>query len=229
MFPLAERSISGYTFGQRTWYTSHHLGVDYKAKSGTSLLAPFDGVITEVLTGFQGGKTIWFKPDNLNYVIRFMHLSEWKVTKGQRVTEGQEIAKTGNTGWITRGAHLHLDISVDKVDLDKAFPSNFVDPEGLNWDWKYVPTTPQPEPVSEPTPAIPESSPDFTITVSSKVGSAYFRSEPKRKAKVMAEYTNGTKINCNDVVKGDSIVGSDVWYKTKRSGYFIHSSVAKRN
>ena len=32
MFPLARREIGGYAFGQRTWYTSKHLGVDYKAK-----------------------------------------------------------------------------------------------------------------------------------------------------------------------------------------------------
>lgn len=134
MFPLKTRKIGGYKFGQKTWYTAHHLGVDYSAKLGTKLFAPFNGKIVQVLIGKQGGKTIWFKPDNDNVIIRFMHLSEFKVKTGDKVKEGDLIALTGNTGSATTGPHLHLDISKKTVQLSNF--ANFLDPEKYQWEPK---------------------------------------------------------------------------------------------
>ena len=59
MFPLKIRKISGYKFREKTWYSKYHLGVDYYGKKGTPIFAPFDGRV-RVMTGFEGGKTIWF-------------------------------------------------------------------------------------------------------------------------------------------------------------------------
>lgn len=127
MFPLKKRIIGGYTFGQKTWYTSRHLGVDYKAKYD-NLYAPFDGVVVKKW-GPQGGNTIWFNPVGQPVIIRFMHLS--KILKTGKVKEGELIAVTGNTG-LSRGAHLHLDISKGTVQITN-FP-NFIDPEKFVWD-----------------------------------------------------------------------------------------------
>jgi len=39
----------------------------------------------------------------------YMHISSASVSTGQRVTQGQELAKSGNTGWST-GPHLHVQV-----------------------------------------------------------------------------------------------------------------------
>lgn len=130
MFPLKNKQIGGYTFGEWTFYNSRHLGVDYKASTGTPLFAPFNGVVTWEGYGTQGGNTIHFKPDNQNIVIRFMHLLEFKV--GQvRVSEGELIALCGNTGSASTGSHLHLDISKGSVNYNDF--NNFINPETFNW------------------------------------------------------------------------------------------------
>lgn len=131
MFPLKLRKIGGYSFGQKTWYTAHHLGVDYVATKGTALFAPFDGTIVSQTKGFQGGNTILFKPKGQDVVIRFMHLDKF-ITKGGFVQKGTWIANTGNTGAATTGAHLHLDISKHALNIGNF--SNFLDPE--KYDWK---------------------------------------------------------------------------------------------
>lgn len=131
MFPLRERKIGGFTFGQKTWYSSRHLGVDYVAAKGTQLFAPFDGEITRQFWGVQGGNTIWFKPKGQTVVMRFMHLADFVGHTGQ-VKSGQVIGHTGNSGALTKGPHLHLDISMVFVNIYDF--SNFLDPE--KYDWK---------------------------------------------------------------------------------------------
>lgn len=130
MFPLKVRKVGGYTFGQRTWYTAHHLGTDYSALKGTPLYAPFDGNIVSQMYGVQGGRTILMKPIGQDVAIRFMHLDRF-TTKGGRVKKGDVIAYTGNTGVTTKGAHLHIDISKHALNIYNF--SNFVDPERFDW------------------------------------------------------------------------------------------------
>lgn len=129
MFPLRKRTPIRYNFGERTWYSRHHLGQDYAADYET-LYAPFDGEIIRSFRGVEGGNTIWFKPNKQNVVIRFLHLSAFKIKSGL-VNSGEAIATTGNTGMST-GAHLHLDISKGAVNIWDF--SNFLDPE--QYDWK---------------------------------------------------------------------------------------------
>jgi murein DD-endopeptidase MepM/ murein hydrolase activator NlpD len=126
MFPLKDRKIIGYAFGQPTFYSSFHLGTDYMANYN-KLFAPFDGVVTTSV-GPSGGKTIQFKPTNQNVVIRFLHLEQF--IKTGFVKEGELIARTGNTG-VSTGPHLHLDISKDSFQINNL--NNFIDPEKFNW------------------------------------------------------------------------------------------------
>lgn len=149
-FPLKTRKTYGYNYGHKTWYTEHHLGQDYFAPIGRKVLAPFDGVIKSTLNGKQGGKTIWFKPDNDNVIMRFMHLSEFKVQAGEKVKEGRVIALTGNTGEATTAPHLHIDISKKAVNL--ANWKNFIDPEKYPWEEeKPNEATKAPKPTENPT------------------------------------------------------------------------------
>lgn len=162
MFPLKQKKIGGYEFGEKTFYSDHHLGTDYTASTGTPLYAPFTGVITKVMTGTEGGKTIWFKPDKDNVIMRFMHLSEFKRNNGTMVEEGDVIGLTGNTGSMTKAPHLHLDISKSYVKLNDF--NNFIDPEKYEWEKKVE--IPQPvvvEPPIEPQPVVFETHPIETV------------------------------------------------------------------
>lgn len=98
-------------------------GGDYVASIGTPLYAPFDGTIT-TYSGVQGGK--WSRLTRSNGdKIEMAHLDSYFVTSGE-VKEGKTIAMTGNTGSITTGEHLHIQI------LDKN--NKRLDPETYVWD-----------------------------------------------------------------------------------------------
>ena len=156
-FPLDQRAIGGYIFGQKAWYSlpySAHLGVDYKA-SYVNLYAPCEGDIIYQGYGLQGGNTIHLKivRDGVTYIVRFMHLKRFIRGLGH-VAEGELIGVTGNSGVLTTGAHLHIDISVGSIVLPtllKPFPTNFIDPEKFNW------SNDAPAPAPVPTPQAPEA------------------------------------------------------------------------
>lgn len=112
----------GYKFRQRTFYSKHHLGLDLICERGTPIYAPCDGFV-RTMTGFQGGKTIWFYFEEI--IMRVLHLAEFQKTG--KVRGGDIIGSVGNTGVLTRGDHAHIDLSKNKVDIHDI--NNFLDPE----------------------------------------------------------------------------------------------------
>lgn len=231
MFPLKQRAISGYRFGKATWYSKFHLGVDYAAKFDP-LYAPFDGTITEVLYGKEGGKTIWFKPDHENVIIRFLHLDQFHVHRGQRVAQGDLIAVTGNTGKITTGPHLHVDISKGSVKLTDT--RNFIDPEAFNWGVEAVteqpnePVTEQPVVLHDVTP--PSAPPSEFPRTFTAVSPVYVRDYADHRAPL----SGSRKLFVGDVFTGvDRTVGSDpygdgrnTWIKSTK-GNFVWEGALK--
>lgn len=84
-----------------------HNGCDLHAPFGTTVYAPGDGVITAAYTADAGGMQLLLLLDS-GWRCGFAHLSEFRVTKGERVAAGDEIALSGNSGAHTTGAHLHF-------------------------------------------------------------------------------------------------------------------------
>lgn len=118
----------GYKFGQKTFYTEHHLGVDYIVPVGTIVYAPADCEIIVSGNFTEGGNTLHVRIDDQEcgrLIMRFMHLRELSA-KGV-YKKGDVLGYTGNTGKYTTGPHLHLDIS-EKVVKIKEF-NNFIDPD----------------------------------------------------------------------------------------------------
>ena len=104
--PLNETFQYTSGFGSR-WGTMHY-GTDMAAKHGSAILATADGVIN--FAGWEKGygKLIKIKHD-FGYETRYAHLSKINVSVGQRISQGDQIGKMGNTGRST-GTHLHYEI-----------------------------------------------------------------------------------------------------------------------
>ena len=91
-------------------------GADYVASIGTVLHAPQAGVVERIYYGHDGGNWLWLKVGD--YSIQFAHLSAYLVKQGEQVREGQQLARTGNTGAITTGPHLHCQIMKGGARID---------------------------------------------------------------------------------------------------------------
>jgi murein DD-endopeptidase MepM/ murein hydrolase activator NlpD len=106
-WPLQGR-ISGVYGSQRVYNGvpgSPHYGVDIARPVGTLVQAPAGGKVTLVHPDmfFSGGTLIIDHGHGLSST--FIHLSEILVKKGDAITQGQPIAKVGQTGRAT-GPHL---------------------------------------------------------------------------------------------------------------------------
>jgi murein DD-endopeptidase len=88
-----------------------HNGTDFSVPIGTPVLAAGDGVVTRVIKHRYAGLYIEIQ-HNRKYTTRYLHLSKAYVRKGQKVSRGQKIAASGNSGRST-GAHLHYELRVN--------------------------------------------------------------------------------------------------------------------
>jgi len=96
--------------------TIQHLGVDLDCVEGAPIYAINDGkvVLVEKLTVY--GDTIIID-HGLGIYSLYLHLSEFKVSKGEILKRGEVIGLAGNTGW-SLGPHLHLSIKVNGASVD---------------------------------------------------------------------------------------------------------------
>ena len=82
-----------------------HNGVDYGLPKDTPVRSPHDGKIIEAAFDAQG-YGLYYKIENDREGSVLAHLTENYLAVGAKVTEGQLIGKSGNTGNST-GPHLH--------------------------------------------------------------------------------------------------------------------------
>ena len=85
-----------------------HNGLDIAVSTGTQVKAAADGRIT--FAGWNGGYGILVIIDHGNGIeTRYAHNSRLNVKVGQRVTRGETVAYSGNTG-VSTGPHVHFEI-----------------------------------------------------------------------------------------------------------------------
>ena len=123
---------TGFSFGQKTWYTSHHLGQDKKADY-IPLEFPIDLFNCKYTNGKQGGLTVTGQ-DEAGYTHRFMHNSRF-VIKNDIIEGGNTFAISGNSGSLTTKPHVHWDVR--KPNTSSLTFANFVDP--LEWEKNILP------------------------------------------------------------------------------------------
>lgn len=88
--------------------TSNHRAIDIGVPTGTPVLSAGNGIV--ISTGYNSARgyfVIIKHADNL-YTL-YQHLSKILVSRGQAVSTGKTIAKSGSTG-IGTGPHLHFEV-----------------------------------------------------------------------------------------------------------------------
>ena len=103
----------GSRFGVRTHpilkIRKMHAGVAFVVNTGAPVYAPGKGKV--VYIGRNGGYGLEIRIDHgFGYRTRYAHLSKVLVKRGQKITRGDLIAKSGNSG-LSTGPHLHYEIS----------------------------------------------------------------------------------------------------------------------
>ena len=110
--PIQENYTLSARYGQRggIWSAGWHTGLDFRVKSGTSVVAAANGTV--IASGWGGAYGYRIEIDHGNgYVTAYNHLSKIEITEG-KVAAGQEIGKSGSTG-NTTGPHLHFEVTKD--------------------------------------------------------------------------------------------------------------------
>lgn len=141
IFPFA-RIIGVTQWHGNTAFQQPHTGIDFGSYREDTI-AVADGTV--VAKGYDlyygkcnsGGNYLTVKHDNGMHTTYF-HLHESYVNQGQRVSKGELIAKTGNSGsWNcqTLADHLHFETRLNRNQSSHVDPVKYIDA-----NWEEVPT-----------------------------------------------------------------------------------------
>lgn len=109
-------------FGSQRIYAgepgSYHSGIDIARPTGTTVLAPADGVVVLAAAApFTLEGNLLMIDHGLGLNTAFMHLSRIDVKLGERVRRGQPVGAVGRSGRAT-GPHLHWSLKWRDARID---------------------------------------------------------------------------------------------------------------
>lgn len=114
-------SYFGYRNAPTAGATTYHRGIDWATPSGTSVMASCGGTVIQAgWSGSYGYMVLIQHPAGMQ--TRYAHLSRINVSVGQTVSQGEVIARSGNTGRST-GPHLHFEILQNGTPVN---PLNYI-------------------------------------------------------------------------------------------------------
>jgi len=109
-----------------------HNGIDFSGVRGTPIYAAHDGLVIESrLNPNTFGKKISIQSPLINnkyFITIYAHNDELLVSEGENVSQGQIIAKMGNSGsgyGIVMGVHLHFGLYEATDPIPNTFQLNF--------------------------------------------------------------------------------------------------------
>lgn len=94
---------------QKRWKA--HNGVDYRASTGTPVVAAGNGKVTHSTYNKYNGNYVFIQHGD-GIVTKYLHFSKRAVKKGQRVKQGEVIGYVGSTG-MSQAPHLHYEFLVN--------------------------------------------------------------------------------------------------------------------
>ncbi|MFZ3496901.1 peptidoglycan DD-metalloendopeptidase family protein [Streptomyces sp. 5.8] len=108
VLPVSGGSISARYHQAGGWAAGYHTGIDFAVSTGTPVRAAAAGTV--VSSGWQGayGNAVVIKHDDGRYTLS-AHLSSATASEGERVSAGEQVGRSGNTGNST-GPHLHFEV-----------------------------------------------------------------------------------------------------------------------
>lgn len=160
MYPLKTKAkydannLGATTDTYTTVYLGNYISGDYSEGHGSHpgvdimpimlndiVFSCLDGVVQVAQNKATEGNYVVIKHDNVPDPINpnvkttlyscYLHLSEYSVTPGQLVSEGDVIGKTGNTG-NSMGEHLHFQIDRAEAPFHPYWPFNFAEAKTAN-------------------------------------------------------------------------------------------------
>jgi murein DD-endopeptidase MepM/ murein hydrolase activator NlpD len=111
IWPTANHFLSGND------YYSGHLGIDIAADFGAGIVAADSGVVTYAGWSDTGYGNLVIINHGNGYQTFYGHLSDYYVSCGQSVSQGEAIGASGATGNAT-GAHLHFEVRYGGASVD---------------------------------------------------------------------------------------------------------------
>lgn len=91
--------------------STFHQGVDLAADAGTPIYASRGGTVTSATYSNRAGYYVTINHGD-GFSSIYMHMTNYVVSSGQQVNQGQVIGYVGSTG-ISTGNHLHFGIAVN--------------------------------------------------------------------------------------------------------------------
>lgn len=111
----------GYRTDPFTRGLAMHTGVDFRAETGSSIMATAPGKV--VVAEYNGGYGNMVEVEHANgLTTRYAHMSAISVTTGQMVKTGTVVGRVGSTGRST-GPHLHYETRINDEPVD---PTRFL-------------------------------------------------------------------------------------------------------
>lgn len=124
-FPLAYSTGVTCAYGPRVHpingNKSFHYGVDLAAGMNTEIYATKSGTVTGATYGEANGYYVTINHGD-GYSSIYAHMTNYVVSVGDSVKQGQLIGYVGTTGWST-GPHLHFEILYNGSNVN---PMNFI-------------------------------------------------------------------------------------------------------
>ena len=106
----------GFRINPFTGLTQMHEGIDISNQVGTPIIAPADGIISDIGNDLGLGKILVIS-HGFGMITRYAHLNKVLVRVGQKVKRGEKIAEIGTSGRTT-GPHLHYEVRLDGIPVN---------------------------------------------------------------------------------------------------------------
>ncbi len=106
----------GFRTNPFTGLTQMHEGLDISNRVGTPIIAPADGIVSDIGNDQVHGRILVIS-HGFGMTSRYSHLSKVMVRTGQKVKRGDKLAEVGMSGKTT-GPHLHYEVRLNGIPVN---------------------------------------------------------------------------------------------------------------